>query len=219
MQQLGDNPSPTAHLPNERETLDQWLVARRNAGTTPPAVAHELVAAGWSVDAASDAALRSLRSNDRQDLLWFSLCWSTGLCAVGFTTAIHQLLALEPNWPLAAFALTVSLVAAPIAVVSECLARRSEARSRFTVWSPSRRAWFGTLASCTAVVGLVRVVRYLYAVILSMVDGRHGPPLAGQALAQVMVSLAVAVPLFVWSFLQWRRSNVAIAGLGSEVDR
>lgn len=193
-----------------------WLTARRNQGATPQDVVAELVSNGWSADVAARWALRSLRSSDRQPVLWFTLCWSAGLGAVGFTTAMHQLLAPFPNRELAALALTVSVVMVPIAAFCAVLARRSEQRSTFSVWSPERRFWFGTLAVCTAVVGLLRLITYVYVVISSIVAARP-EPLYGQDLAQVAVSLVVAVPLFYWSFVEWRRSNLVISGLAGDL--
>ncbi|MFZ4517232.1 MAG: hypothetical protein ACOYOP_02520 [Microthrixaceae bacterium] len=192
--------------------VGNWLVARRNRGATPADIAGELVGAGWSADAAATAALRSLRRADRRLLLWFSLCWSAGLAAVGLTTGLHELLAEYPDRVTAAFALTVAVVMAPIAVACGVHARRVEAASEFAVWSPDRRGWFGTLATCTVVVGLVRLIAYLYTVIASMVAATE-EPLYARDLAQVALSLGVALPLFWWSFTEWRRSNVAISGL------
>ena len=97
-----------------------WMTARRNQGSTPRRSPQELVGNGWSADDAARRALQSLRSSDRQPVLWFSLCWSAGLAAVGFTTAAHQLLAPFPDRELAASALTLSVVMAPIA---SCVAR------------------------------------------------------------------------------------------------
>lgn len=192
--------------------VDRWLTARRNDGWTPAEITTVLVAHGWSADVASSWALRSLRSSDRQPVLWFSLCWAAGLAAVGATTAAHQLLAPYPDRGLAAFALTLSVVMAPIAVLCGVLARRAEAASDFAVWSPQRRFWFGTLAVCTAAVGLIRLITYVYAVIAALVAATP-EPLYAKDLAQVMISLAVAVPLFWWSFAEWRRSNVVLSGL------
>jgi hypothetical protein len=194
---------------------DAWLTARRNQGATPAEIAAELVDHGWSADVAAQRALRSLRSSDRQAVLWFALCWSAGLAAVGFTTAAHQLLMVDPDRSLAAAALTLSVVMAPIAFVCGLLARRSEQRSSFAVWSPERRFWFGTLATCTAVVGIVRLITYVYAVIATVVAATP-EPLYGRDLAQVAVSLGVAVPLFWWSFTEWRRSNVVLSGLADD---
>ena len=195
---------------------DSWLTGRRNDGATPPEITAELVASGWPADTAAAAALRSMRAEDRQDLLWFALCWSSGLAAVGVTTGVHQLLADSPDRPLAAEALTLAIVMAPIAVLCGWLARRAEARSPFAVWSPARRSWFGTLAAATAGVGLVRLVTYLYQVVSSVVGGEWSTPLSGRDLAQVLVSLSVSIPLFTWSFLEWRRSNVAISALSRD---
>ena len=192
-----------------------WLTTRRNQGATPSDVVNELVGNGWDADVAARWALRSLRSSDRQPVLWFSLCWAAGLGAVGFPTAMHQLLAPYPNRDLAALALTVAVVMVPIAAFCGVLARRSEQRSTFTVWSPERRFWFGTLAVCTAVVGLLRLITYVYVVISSIVAARP-EPLYGQDLAQVAISLVVAIPLFYWSFTEWRRSNLVISGLAED---
>ena len=204
-----DTPRQTEPAPN----LEAWLVTCRNAGATPPEIADTLISAGWSADHAATASLGSLRSTDQQQLLWFSLCWSAGLAAVGLTTTLHQMLSAYPNPQLAALTLTVSLVMAPIAFLCNWQAGRTEESSMFAVWSPSRRLWFGTLASCTAVVGLVRLISYLYTVMFSLLSPRGQIPLDGRDFAQVMVSLAVAIPMFTWSFTQWRRSNVAISGL------
>ncbi|MBM3662507.1 MAG: hypothetical protein FJW94_06395 [Actinobacteria bacterium] len=192
--------------------LSDWLVARRNAGATPADITEELVGAGWSADTAATVALRSLRRADRRPLLWFSLCWAAGLAAVGTTTGLHQLLAEYPDRMLAALAITVATVMAPIAVACGLHARRVEAASEFAVWSPERRAWFGTLATCTVVVGLVRLIGYLYTVIASLVAATD-EPLYGRDLAHVALSLGVALPLFWWSLTEWRRSDVAISGL------
>lgn len=192
--------------------LRQWLVGRRNDGATPADVARELVAAGWDADAAATTAMGSLRRADRNALLWFALCWSAGLAAVGFTTGVHQLLSVHPNRALAATGLTLALALAPVAVVLGTVASRVEARSRFAMWSPERRGWFATLAGCTAVVGLLRLLTYLYMAVASVVGARPAP-LEVRDLAQVAVTLTVAVPLFVWSYRQWRRSDLVISGL------
>jgi len=212
------NPTMTS-LDTSRFVLNDWLTNRRNNGATPPEITKELISSGWTADAASSAALTSLRKADKQDLLWFSLCWSAGLAAVGFSTAAHQLLSEYPDRPVAAFALTVSLVMAPIAILCGWYANNLEYTSKFAVWSPSRRIWFGTLACCTAVVGLVRLISYLNMLVSSFIAPRGTAPLYGGDFAQVMVSLSVAVPLFAWSFLQWRRSNVAIDSLATNVEQ
>jgi hypothetical protein len=125
---------------------------------------------------------------------------------------VHQLLREWPDRQLAALALTVAIIAAPIAVATGWTARRTERRSAHAVWSPSRRAWFGTLATCTAVVGIVRLVTYLYRVMATLTDATSRP-LSAVDLWQVAISLVVAIPLFTWSFIEWRRSNVVISGL------
>ena len=191
---------------------ERWLVANRNAGRTPADITTDLVAQGWQADAAATAALRSLRRSDRHNILYGALCWSAGLAAVGFTTGLHQLLQDQPDRQLAAVALTISVIAAPIAVATGIAARRTERHSSHAVWSPTRRAWFGTLATCTAVVGLVRLVTYIYRVIATLTDATPRP-LTAVDLWQVAISLTVAIPLFAWSFIEWRRSNIVISGL------
>lgn len=191
---------------------DSWLTIQRNQGSTPAEIASRLVEHGWSADVAARRALSSLRSSDRQPVLWFALCWAAGLAAIGFSTAAHQLLMDDPNRELAAVSLTLAVVMAPIAFVCGVIARRAEQSSPFAVWSPERRFWFGTLALCTAVVGIVRLITYVYVVIASVIAAPP-EPLYGSDLAQVAVSLGVAVPLFWWSFGEWRRSNVVLAGL------
>ncbi len=192
--------------------VQPWLVRQRNAGATPADITVELVDAGWDADVAASTSFRSLRRSDRNSLLYGALCWSVGLTAVGVTTGLHQLLSVAPDRELAALALTVALVAAPVAVTTHVLAGRVESRSEHAIWSPSRRAWFGTLATCTGVVGVVRLVAYVYAVVASL-TGASDAPLTWSAFLQVAVSVAVAVPLFVWSFRGWRRSNVVISAL------
>jgi len=204
-------PAPSQQVHGAGDTA-AWMTARHNQGSTPAEIAEDLVANGWSADEASRRALQSLRSSDRQPVLWFVLCWSAGLAAVGFTTSAHQLLSPFPDRPVAAFALTLAVVMAPIAFICGVLARRSETASTFAVWSPERRFWFGTLAACTAVVGIVRLITYVYAVIASLVAATP-EPLYGRDLAQVALSLTVAVPLFWWSFTEWQRSNIVISGL------
>jgi hypothetical protein len=189
-----------------------WLVCRRNEGATPAEITTQLVGVGWDADAAARTSFRSLRRSDRNALLYGSLCWSVGLTAVGLTTGVHQLLSPAPDRSAAALALTVALVAAPVAIATWFISRRVEDRSTHAIWSPARRAWFGTLATCTAVVGVVRLVTYVYRVIASLTRANPTAPTSA-SFAQVLVSAAVAVPLFVWSFREWRRSNVVISGL------
>ena len=110
--------------------IDAWLTSRRNRGVTPAEIASELVANGWSADVAARRSLQSLRSSDRQPVLWFALCWSAGLAAVGFTTAAHQLLLEYPDRMLAAAALTLSVVMAPIAFACGVLAATVRTRAR-----------------------------------------------------------------------------------------
>ena len=47
--------------------------------------------------------------------------------------------------------------------------------------------------------------------------GASGEDLGIDAFGQVAVTLVIAVPLFAWSIVQWRRSNVALRSLGRNV--
>ena len=77
--------------------------------------------------------------------------------------------------------------------------------------------WFATLAACTAIIGLIRLITYVYLVIAAM-TGARSTPLTPDDQFQVLISLAIVVPLFVWSFHEWRRSDVVLSGL-KELDR
>lgn len=195
-----------------RPEVQQWLVQQRNAGATPADIASMLVAAGWDADAAADAAQQSLRKSDRHRALYGSLCWSLGLGALGLATGFHQLLADTPDPSLAALAFTLAVVLLPLAGWCAWTARTLEAVSPHAVWSSSRRKWFGTLAALTAAIGLIRLITYVYFVIAAM-TGARATPLSPNGQFQVLVSLAVLVPLFSWSLFQWRTSDVVISGL------
>lgn len=191
----------------------QWLAHERNAGATPADIATALVARGWDADAAAATARRSLRRADHHRVLYGALCWSAGLAALGLATGFHQALSGNPDPELTAIAFTFAVVLAPLAVFCGWSARRLEAGSEHAIWSPTRRMWFGTLATCTAIVGLVRLITYVYRVIATM-TGATSAPLTPEDQWQVVVSLLIAVPLFTWSFIEWRRSDVVISGLG-----
>lgn len=191
------------------QPLAGWLVKRRNEGATPDQICAQLVSAGWDADAAGRTALLSLRTSDRHRLLYIAQCWGAGLAAFGAGTAAH--LALEGGEdPLTlAWYLTVMTVAAPIGVAAGAWARRVEATEPHAIWSPTRRTLFATLATCTATVGIVRLLSYLFLVMAAMV-GAEGYELTPSSLVQVMVTLGLATPLFWWSLVEWRRSNVAL---------
>jgi len=191
----------------------QWLAHERNAGATPADIAATLVARGWDADAAASTARRSLRQADHHRVLYGSLCWSVGLAALGLATGMHQALSGNPDPELTAIAFTFAVVLAPIAAFCAWSARQVEAESDHAIWSPTRRMWFGTLATCTAVVGLVRLVIYVYRVIATM-TGATTAELTPEDQWQVVVSLLIVVPLFTWSLIEWRRSDVVISGLG-----
>lgn len=214
----GGRPEPTGwrvEPTGGRPEVAQWLALRRNAGDTPAEIASVLVGSGWDADAAAGTALRSLRRSDRHRVLYGALCWSTGLGALGLATGLHQVLSADFDHDArvaAAFAFTLAVILLPLAAFCAWSAKKVEADSPHAVWSPTRRMWFGTLAACTATVGLVRLIVYVYRMIAAMTGARYSP-LAPSDQFQVLVSLAVAVPLFTWSFLEWRRSDVVISGL------
>lgn len=195
-------------------TQRQWLVEQRNAGHTPSEITQQLIDTGWDADNAARASLHSLRSSDRQTLTYSVLTLASGFAALGLATSLHLMLAGNPDPYQLTYMLSLCVVMAPIAVVAGFAARRVEARSRFVMWSSSRRGWFGALAICTAVVGVGRLLTYVFHAIASL-TGAYDEPLTVASSAQVVVSLAVSIPLFVWSFTQWRRSNVVIGTLAA----
>jgi hypothetical protein len=195
--------------------MHHWLVRRRNAGATPDTIARELVANGWDADRAARTSLRSLRSADRQTLTYAALTVAAGLGALGTASSLHLVLDGNPDPELLAWTLCVALVALPIAATIGYLASRIEARSRYVMWSASRRGWFGALALSAATVGIVRLLTYLYQAMTAL-TGASSSDSAGTDAAQVGVSLVIAVPLFTWSFLEWRRSNLVISALGED---
>ena len=165
----------------------------------------------------ADAARRSLRRSDHHRVLYGTLCWSVGLGALGLATGLHQLLADTPDPEWAALAFTLAVVLLPLAGWCLWSAQQVEASSAHAVWSPTRRMWFATLAACTAIIGLIRLITYVYLVIAAM-TGARATPLTPDDQFQVLISLAIVVPLFVWSFHEWRRSDVVLSGL-KELDR
>jgi hypothetical protein len=195
--------------------LRTWLTERRNAGETPADIAADLVRSGWDADTSARVALQSLRSADRQTLTYAALCLSAGLAALGVASSGHLVLAGNPEPMTLTTMLTLALVATPIAVVATVGARRAERRSRFVMWSPSRRGWFGALALCTGFVGIVRLLGYVFGAIATL-TGAVDDDFSVVAAVQVLVTLAVALPLFVVSFREWRRSNLVIAALGDD---
>lgn len=195
--------------------MNRWLVERRNAGVRPDQITGELVGAGWDADAAARLSLRSLRSADRQTLLYASLNLSVGFAALGAATSAHLILAGNPEPVELTCMLTLFLTASPIAAFVWRSARRVEVRSRFVMWSGSRRGWFGALALCTGLVGIVRLLTYVFLAIATL-TGASDQDFSVISAAQVAVSLAVSLPLFAWSFREWRRSNLVIAALAAD---
>ena len=192
--------------------LQRWLTERRNAGVRPDAIAASLVASGWDADSAARMSLRSLRSSDRQTLTYAALNLSAGLAALGAATSAHLIVDGNPDPILLTCMLTMWLIATPIAVVVWFAARRIEARSSFVMWSGARRGWFGALALCTGVVGIGRLLHYVFAAIATITGASSGE-FTLAAGAQVALSLGVSIPMFLWSFREWRRSNLVISAL------
>jgi hypothetical protein len=208
------NPRGGAGSPTLSQDLQSWLVQRRNAGSTPDQLMEELVAAGRDADSAAAIALRSLRSGDHHRLIYWTLTFSAGFGALAFASALHLILDGNPA-PLAlASWITLGLVAAPLAAVALHWSRQVEARDPHAIWSPTRRMLFATLAGICAFVGLSRLFVYLFNFVAAVV-GVRGYETTAESLAQVIVSLSVAVPLFTWSLSEWRRSNVVYRGLAS----
>lgn len=203
-------------------TTDAWLVKQRNAGHTPDEIARGLVDNGWAADAAATTSLRSLRKADHHRMIYIGLCWGAGLAALALATALHLLLAggaeertLADREELA-FLLTSVFVIAPIAIGCGIAANRVERTDRYAIWSPTRRSLFGLLAGCTGFIGIVRLLGYTYDVMAAVTGAAD--PLDAAGLVQVLVSLSIAGPLFAWSLIEWRRSNIAIGSLG-EIER
>ena len=195
--------------------LQRWLTERRNAGVRPDAIAAELVASGWDADTAARLSLRSLRSSDRQTLTYAVLTLAAGFAALGAASSAHLIIDGNPDPILLTCMLTLWLIATPIAVVVRFAARRVESRSSFVMWSGSRRGWYGALASCTALVGIERLLNYVFHAIATLTGASSGDFTLAAA-AQVVISLAVSIPMFLWSFREWRRSNLVISALSGD---
>ena len=195
--------------------LQRWLTERRNAGVRPDAIAAELVAAGWDADTAARLSLRSLRSSDRQTLTYAALTLAAGFAALGAASSAHLIIDGNPDPILLTCMLTLWLIATPIAVVVRFAARRGESRSSFVMWSGSRRGWYGALAFCTGLVGLGRLLNYVFHAIATLTGASSGDFTLAAA-AQVAISLAVSIPMFLWSFREWRRSNLVISALSGD---
>ena len=189
-----------------------WLVGRRNEGATPDEICAELVAVGWDVDTAAATSLQSLRRGDRHSLLYSAVCWGAGLAALGAGSAAHLALTNDRNPLVLASFITLMMVAAPIGVYAGVTARRVEAAEAHAIWSPTRRSLFGLLAGCAATVGLVRLLHYTFNAVAAAV-GATGYAFTPSSIVQVMVTLSISIPLFWWSLLEWRRSNVALRSL------
>ncbi|MDQ2678969.1 MAG: hypothetical protein M3Y51_09515 [Actinomycetota bacterium] len=196
----------------DHQRMQRWLAERRNAGVRPDAVASELIATGWDADAAARLALRSLRSSDRQTLTYAALNLAAGFAALGAASSAHLIIDGNPDPTLLTCMLTMWLIATPIAIVVWCAARRIESRSSFVMWSGSRRGWYGALAFCTGLVGIGRLLNYVFHAIATLTGASSGDFTVAAAM-QVALSLAVSIPMFLWSFREWRRSNLVIAAL------
>lgn len=192
--------------------VGQWLVNERNATTTPDEITTKLIASGWDADTAARTSLRSLRSSDRHTLTYAALNICLGLAALGLATSLHMMIQGNLDPYALTWMLTLTIVTAPIAGVSGYFAHRAEKESDFVMWSPSRRGWFGALAVCTGSIGLIRLIIYVYDAIATL-TGASVEKFSLESASQVVVSLAISIPLFVWSFIQWRRSNLVISAL------
>lgn len=192
--------------------LNNWLVEQRNNGATPDVISRHLIEAGWSADQAASTSIRSLRSSDRQTLVYATLTVATGIGVMALGTAFHLMLSGNPLPRDLAFAWTVALIALPIAATVGFVAKKLERQSRFVMWSPSRRGWFGALALCTAVIGISRLITYVYSAI-SILTGASEEQFTPNTVGQIATSMLLAIPLFVWSLMEWRRSNVVITAL------
>lgn len=211
---LPSGPQITPH-PTDAAATRAWLVQRRNEGATPDVICKQLVSAGWDADTAAMAALNSLRTSDRHRLLYIAECWGAGLAVLGAGSAAHLAIAANPQ-PLAlAMFITLMLVAAPIGVYAGVLARKVEASEPHAIWSPTRRALFGTLAACAAAVGLIRLLHYTFQAVAAAV-GAAGFEFTPASVVQVMATVSLAIPLFWWALTEWRRSNVAVRSLASD---
>lgn len=224
----GATPSSAGSVPPQTRSVGQpvsgyagpvstrnWLVQQRNDGVTPDKISAQLLTNGWDSDAASAAAMSSLRSADYHRLMYSTLCWGAGLSALGAGTAAHVALSLSKygeydNGPriIIATMLALLIVALPLTIVALFKSREVERNDPFAVWSPTRRFLFGLLGGCVGVVGVYRALAYLYELIAAGVgvEGYHAS--AGSVL-QVLVTLAIAVPIVWWSVIEWTRSNVA----------
>lgn len=211
----GTLPPPPHQAPpsSDRQMLQAWLAERRNDAMTPDQICRRLVELGWDADAAATLALRSLRRSDRHPALYSGLCWGAGIAAAAAGSAAHIALSGGRQSIALATAITLLLIAAPIAIYCAVVARKVEATQPHAIWSPTRRLLFATLASTTAVVGLVRLLHYTFNAVAAAV-GVHGFEFTGESVVQVLVSVSISIPLFWWSLVEWRRSNVAVRGLG-----
>lgn len=197
--------------------LRAWLVQRRNDGATPDVISRELLARGWDADTAASTALTSLRAADRRRLLYIGLCWGAGLAALGAGSAAHLALTDSGDPLMLAFFITLLIVAAPIAVLCHLLARKAEAEDEFVIWSPTRRTLFATLATCTGAVGIARLLRYTFDAVAAAV-GAYGYEFTPTSVVQVLVTLVISVPLFWWSLVEWKRSNIARQRLATSAE-
>jgi hypothetical protein len=205
-------------FPTHPRTPDpRWLAARRNAGATPAEITTELVAAGWDADQAASWSLRSLRSADHHHLVYAAVTWMTGIAALSGATSLDLLIAGNPDPVALAAAFTFFVSTTPLAVWALVSMDRVERTSRHAVWSPAKRLWFATLATCSGLVGIVRLLHFVYVVAASLTGARL-EPLDIEAVAQVCVTVGVALPLFVWSIREWRRSALLISGLREDHD-
>jgi hypothetical protein len=175
-------------------------------------ITHELIDGGWDADTAASAALSSLRKTDYHQLLYWGLTWSAGLGALGLASSLHLAIDGNPAPMTLACWLTLTILAIPLALLTERFTNRLESEDQFAIWSPTRRTLFGTLAGVTAVIGIGRLFTYVFRAVASLV-GVEGYEFTDGALLQVILSVGISAPLFAWALIEWRRSNVLVRGL------
>ena len=207
----GPRPRPTGPPTRwGRPDVTEWLVARANAGATPPSSPPS-----WS------PGMGRRRSRDADDPCAAA---TTGCCTERCAGRSDSAPSAWPpdctsSWPtprprVGRAAFTLAVVPLPLAGWCPWSAQQVEASSAHAVWSPTRRMWFATPA-CTAIIGLIRLITYVYLVIAAMTGARHAVDPDDQF--QVLISLAIVVLLFVWSFHEWapiRRRAVGPEGAG-----
>ena len=132
----GPRPRPTGPPTRwGRPDVTEWLVARRNAGATPPPSPPSWSPGGWDAGAAADTARRSLRRSDHHRVLYGTLCWSVGLGAPAWPPDCTSSWP-TPRPPSGLRSFTLAVVLLPLAGWCLWSAQQVEASSAHAVWSP-----------------------------------------------------------------------------------